>query len=269
MSAGMQPSAAEPRPSKDLSLLAPKFAAAVRAALTECHALGLDATVFEAYRSLELQQLYYARGRTVRPPYHTVTNAKSNLYSWHGYGLAVDVISERDGWFNPDGKPELRLPAKDDPGYAGVVQARRAYMHAGQRWFKAVAEVFKRHGCDWGGDWKQADTPHFQWGRLRASPSDRARELLREGGMVAVWLEVGAADAGATAPKLPGRPELRRGAAGADVRTLQLALTRLGFALAADGDFGPRTEGAVRAFQASRGMRVTGVVDEATWARIT
>ena len=45
---------------------------------------------------------------------------------------------------------------------------------------------------DWGGDWKKPDTPHFQWGACKPSPSDQARALLASGGMVAVWKAVGA-----------------------------------------------------------------------------
>ena len=67
--------------SNDLSLLAPKFAQAVIAAIAECQKAGLDAKVYEGYRSQELQALYYARGRTVIPPTRPVTNAPTNLYS--------------------------------------------------------------------------------------------------------------------------------------------------------------------------------------------
>src|SRR4051812_13450464 len=76
------------KPTAELSFLAPAFRAAVEAAIAECNAqpLSLGATVHETYRSNELQRIYYARGRTVRPPKDTVTNASSNLYSWHGYG---------------------------------------------------------------------------------------------------------------------------------------------------------------------------------------
>lgn len=83
---------------RDLTLLAPKFREAVEQAIADCKVRGYDAYVYEGYRSLELQQLYYARGRTIIPPTKTVTNAPSNLYSWHGYCLAVDVISIAHGW---------------------------------------------------------------------------------------------------------------------------------------------------------------------------
>jgi hypothetical protein len=146
----------------DMNLLAPSFKAAVERSIAECIDKGLDAMVYETYRSNELQAVYYTRGRTVRPPSQPVTNAMSNLYSWHGYGLAVDVISRRKEW------------------------------DAGDAWFAAVAAVFERNGCKWGGLWKSRDLPHFQWGLCKPSPSDRARELLRTQGVRAVWEAVGA-----------------------------------------------------------------------------
>lgn len=158
MSAGVAPLV-----DRDLAKLAPKFRQAVLAALASCNVQGLDAYVFEAYRSPELQALYYARGRTIVPPTKPVTNAKSNLQSWHGYGLAVDVISRSEGWEQP------------------------------YEWFAQVAAEFERAGLKWGGTWKSPDLPHFQWGRCKPSPSPRAREMYAEGGFHAVWEAVGAA----------------------------------------------------------------------------
>lgn len=162
MSAGS--GTAVPEVSRDLGKLAPRFRKKVEESIAACRAQGLDAKVFEAYRSNELQMLYYQRGRTIIPPTHTVTNAKTNLYSWHGYGLAVDVVHRTDFW-----KP------------AG-----------GEAWFRRVADIFKAHDCKWGGDWTRPDLPHMQWGRCRPSPSDMARLLLRTDGLPAVWKAVGA-----------------------------------------------------------------------------
>jgi D-alanyl-D-alanine carboxypeptidase len=153
------------KPYSGLDVLAPKFRAAVEAALADCNGGpggGFKAMVFESYRTPELQRLYYARGRTIIPPTHTVTNAPTNVYSWHGYGLAVDVVHAEKYWNPPDG----------------------------EAWFAKVADVFKTHGCKWGGDWTHPDTPHFQWGRCKASPSERARDLLAAGGLPAVWAAV-------------------------------------------------------------------------------
>lgn len=59
---------------------------------------------------------------------------------------------------------------------------------------------------------------------------------------------------------------LTRGSRGADVRRVQDMLARLGYPVGAiDGDFGPLTEAAVRAFQAAQ---VSGQVDDPTWQRL-
>lgn len=68
---------------------------------------------------------------------------------------------------------------------------------------------------------------------------------------------------------------LRVGDDGPDVKALQRLLVERGFALDADGDFGPLTEAAVRAFQAqhldARGqpLKVDGVVGPMTWWSLT
>ncbi len=153
---------ATPTADGDLAKLAPKFNVAVTEALAACAAAGLHAVVYEGLRSEALQQLYYARGRTTIPPAYTVTNARSNLFSWHGYGLAVDVIHATQGW------------------------------DAGDDWFAEVATHFRTADCRWGGEWKFRDLPHFQWGLCRPSPSDRARQILSANGLAAVWKAVGA-----------------------------------------------------------------------------
>jgi hypothetical protein len=59
-----------------------------------------------------------------------------------------------------------------------------------------------------------------------------------------------------------------RGSRGARVRAIQEWLTLQGIAVAADGDFGPATEAAVRRFQAREGMRPDGVVGKGTYAAL-
>lgn len=59
---------------------------------------------------------------------------------------------------------------------------------------------------------------------------------------------------------------IRRGAKGDEVRTLQLDLYWLGWVdLAVDGAFGPKTDQAVREFQAKSGIAVDGIVGPKTW----
>lgn len=63
-------------------------------------------------------------------------------------------------------------------------------------------------------------------------------------------------------------PWLRRGSEGEDVRNLQRFLNSQGARLEEDGDFGPRTERAVRAFQANRQIDIDGIVGPQTYGAV-
>lgn len=80
----------------------------------------------------------------------------------------------------------------------------------------------------------------------------------------------GASGGGASGGTVPvtARPTLRQGALGPDVLYLQQRLVANGHAVAVDGNFGPGTAAAVRAFQSSRGLVADGVVGPATWAAL-
>src|SRR5262249_19566428 len=64
------------------------------------------------------------------------------------------------------------------------------------------------------------------------------------------------------------QPELRRGSRGDSVTTLQTLLNAYGAGIGVDGGFGGGTETAVRGFQETHALPVTGVVDAATWAAL-
>lgn len=72
-------------------------------------------------------------------------------------------------------------------------------------------------------------------------------------------------------PADPNTPELARGATGSVVSALQkglLAYDGPGTATdpgPIDGDFGPKTETAVRAYQTQRGVTADGIVGDQTW----
>lgn len=64
----------------------------------------------------------------------------------------------------------------------------------------------------------------------------------------------------------PGQPTVQGGDQGDAVKQAQRAIRRTpNPSLVVDGDFGPATEEAVKQFQESAGLPVTGVVDTATW----
>jgi lysozyme len=71
-------------------------------------------------------------------------------------------------------------------------------------------------------------------------------------------------DAPAT-PALKDRPLLVRGSLGQYVSLLQQLLRDNGADIKVDGNFGPETEKAVRAFQRARGLDIDGKVGSETW----
>ena len=139
-----------------LDSLAPQFREAVQTILEQ---MG-DAKVSEGLRTFARQSFLYGFGRDYDDGRGIVTNAASNLTSWHGFGLAVDIVHRTKEW------------------------------DAGDAWFRLLGDVAKENGCDWGGDWFHPDRPHVQWGTLKDSPSDEARSLYAEGGVEAVWTAV-------------------------------------------------------------------------------
>jgi peptidoglycan hydrolase-like protein with peptidoglycan-binding domain len=72
-------------------------------------------------------------------------------------------------------------------------------------------------------------------------------------------------------PADPNTPELRKGATGSAVSGLQKGLRKFGGPGsptdpgAADGQFGPKTEGAVKAYQTQQSLVDDGVVGDRTW----
>ncbi|MBR8835653.1 MAG: peptidoglycan-binding protein [Stigonema ocellatum SAG 48.90 = DSM 106950] len=67
-------------------------------------------------------------------------------------------------------------------------------------------------------------------------------------------------------PATGNLPTLRKGAQGEPVYIVQLLLVNFhGNSIKTDAIFGPGTENAIKDFQASRNLPVTGVVNNATW----
>lgn len=71
------------------------------------------------------------------------------------------------------------------------------------------------------------------------------------------------------AASAPSQPTLKQGASGAAVKNLQQALAKAGFSPgAADGQFGPKTDAAVKSFQRAKGLVADGIVGPKTWAKL-
>lgn len=65
-----------------------------------------------------------------------------------------------------------------------------------------------------------------------------------------------------------GDRSVRMGANGRVVENVQRLLNKRGAHLAVDGDFGPKTQAAVKAFQSKHGLKASGVVDHATLEKL-
>ncbi len=64
-------------------------------------------------------------------------------------------------------------------------------------------------------------------------------------------------------------PTVKKGSKGDAVRMLQQILTDFGYSSdAVDGDFGPKTEKAVKEFQTDFSLVVDGIVGPKTWAAL-
>ena len=63
-------------------------------------------------------------------------------------------------------------------------------------------------------------------------------------------------------------PTLSLGNRGSDVKALQATLIGKGYVLVFDGIFGTTTRDAVKAFQSTHGVAVTGIADDLTWNRV-
>jgi len=187
-----------------------------------------------------VQELEAARGK----PFRTVGGFNCREIkgkgkpSNHSWGLAID-LDEADNPQMPASEHQKEHPLrKTFPG--GLVLRSTMPDEA-----KAIAE---RHGFNWGGLFRDPDPMHFEF---LGTPA-QALQLGGDPGTVDVT-------------QFPG--VLQRGSNGPHVCRVQERLRALGHAIDRRNGcpFGPQTEAAVKAFQGSRGLRVDGKVDRATW----
>jgi len=140
---------------------APLFIAKVQAMLADLND-GREMP-FEWLRTPERQRYLYGHGRDYDDGRGIVTNAQSSLFSWHGFGLACDVVEK-------DATPWAAPPT----------------------FWNRMGEAAERQGLVWGGRWKRADLPHVQWDTGSASPTADDRALAEAEGIEAVWRLYGA-----------------------------------------------------------------------------
>lgn len=107
----------------------------------EMNAQNLGIRITYGLRTFAEQNALYAKGRTT--PGAKVTNAKGGQ-SYHNYGLALDFCL-----LHKDGKISWSL--HEDLDADGIAD------------WNEVANIFKAHGFEWGGEWNSIkDNPHVQ-----------------------------------------------------------------------------------------------------------
>ena len=128
--------------SRSLADLQPTVRAMAEQLIARSAAVGIPLTVTFTLRDFATQDALYARGRTC--PGCIVTDARAG-YSFHNYGLAVDVVP-------------TELLALPNWGDTPAHQARTDAL-----WAK-VAAIGKALGFRWGGEFAHIrDRPHFEW----------------------------------------------------------------------------------------------------------
>ena len=198
----------------------------------------IQANVLARDAFLALGQKFVAHNYIVRRAgcynCRAITGGTSN--SSHSWGISTDV--------NDDTNPYRHDRLVTDMPRALILDVYSIVTLDG-------VQVFR-----WGGDWDgRPETPNSNYDAMHFEIIATPHELAR-----GIRLAIGT-------PALPRTyPVIRRGAHGAAVKELQ-ALLRLGNTTGV-GDFGPRTEAAVKAYQASRGLVADGIVGLATWTAL-
>ncbi len=183
--------------SRDLSYLRSDVRANCETFLALCKAEGLDVLVTETVRDEEYQRDLAAKG------YASKTATVPTFHAC-GTGLAFDICKNVKG---------------------------REYDDAD--FFARCAEIGKKIGFSWGGDWKSfVDRTHFQWdvgGKYTSS-------MLLKGTFPPNMPQYRAS--------LAEKRALVRGDTGEEVKKLQMLFVACGWGLDIDGSFGPATQAA-------------------------
>lgn len=144
--------------SSSLDGLAPAFRAALMQTVEMMKKLGHQPRIFETTRTLERQAFLYGFGRTWDDGRGVVTHSKTNMVTWHGYGLAADIVED-------DKTPWNATPA----------------------FWNDLGKCAEANGLTWGGRWKFLDLPHVQWAKCHRSPTSSAQFIAKNSGVEAVW----------------------------------------------------------------------------------
>lgn len=223
---------------RDRSKLHPEAQKKVEELIKACEREGLKIGISECFRTVAEQDALYAKGRTAKGG--IVTNAKGSSYqSMHQWGVAFD-------FYRNDGK--------------GAYENK-------DKFFQKVGKIGQSIGLEWGGAWTSiVDMPHFQLPNWGSTPTKLKKEYGTPDKFIATWGK--STSTSTTVKKNPyAKPTktLYKGKTGNAVKWVQWELNQTEKAkLTVDGDFGAKTDKAVRAFQKKYKLEVDGIVGKNT-----
>ena len=175
-------------------------------------------------------------------------------------------------WYLKKGMAMLATPGKSNHNFGLAVDVHSASEKKRINWLIANVEKF---------GWSWEVVPSEPW-HIRYVAGDNVPQAVKDYvarnpkpgspfGSVAEQKAVAEVKTATPAPNkvaAASKPNIVRDNKGAAVKQAQRLLTKHGFACKPDGDFGPKTQNAVKQFQKSKGLPVTGDVDQNTWAAL-
>jgi hypothetical protein len=193
-------------------------------------------------------------------------------YTLENTGTGSTKTFEGKTWYLKKGMAMLATPGKSQHNLGLAVDIANASDKKRINWLIANVEKF---------GWSWEVVPSEPW-HIRYVCGDAVPQAVKDyvarnpkpgSPFGSVTEQKAAAEAKAATPApnkvaAESKPNIVKDNKGSAVKQAQTLLAKHGFACKPDGDFGPKTQELVKQFQKSRGLSVTGDVDQNTWAAL-
>jgi hypothetical protein len=193
-------------------------------------------------------------------------------YTLENTGTGSTKTFEGKTWYLKKGMAMLATPGKSQHNLGLAVDIANASDKKRINWLIANVEKF---------GWSWEVVPSEPW-HIRYVCGDAVPQAVKDYvarnpkpgspfGSVAEQKAAAEAKAAIPAPNkiaAASKPNIIKDNKGSAVKEAQTLLVKHGFACKPDGDFGPKTQELVKQFQKSKGLSVTGDVDQNTWAAL-